>query len=162
MVGAKGSQSESAEDRLRNLGIELPSAPTPFGSYVEAVQTGNLLFLSGMLPAIDHKLKYVGRLGKEFDVEEGRAAAYTAALGALVTAKEHLGSLDRVIRVVRHSVFIATFGDFFDQPKVADGASDLFRDVFGFENMSVRSVIGVASLPLGSPIEVEVVFEVEL
>ena len=161
MVSAKGSQSESVERRLKALGIELPSAPRPFGSYVEAVQSGNLLFLTGMLPVVDHKPKYLGRLGKEFDTEAGRDAAYTAALGALAAAKEHLGSLDRVIRVVRHAVFIATSGDFFDQPKVADGASDLFRDVFGLENMSARLVIGVASLPLGVPIELEVIFEVE-
>jgi enamine deaminase RidA (YjgF/YER057c/UK114 family) len=131
------------------------------GSYVEAVQTGNLLFLSGLLPVIDHKPKYLGRLGKEVDVEAGRDAAYTAALGALSAAKEHLGSLDRVTRVVRHGVFMATFDDFFNQPKVADGASDLFRDVFGIEKMSARLVIGVASLPLGVPIELEVILEIE-
>jgi enamine deaminase RidA (YjgF/YER057c/UK114 family) len=146
---------------LQELGIELPAAPTPFGSYVEAVQTGNLLFLSGLIPVVDHKPKYLGRLGKEVDFEAGRDAAYTAALGALAAAKEHLGSLDRVTRVVRHGVFMATYGDFFNQPKVADGASDLFRDVFGIENMSARLVIGVASLPLGVPIELEVIFEVE-
>jgi enamine deaminase RidA (YjgF/YER057c/UK114 family) len=146
---------------LQELGIELPAAPTPLGSYVEAVQTGNLLFLSGLLPVVDHKPKYLGRLGKEVDVEAGRDAAYTAALGAFAAAKEHLGSLDRVTRVVRHGVFMATYGDFFNQPKVADGASDLFRDVFGIEHMSARLVIGVASLPLGVPIELEVIFEVE-
>ncbi len=146
---------------MQELGIELQAAPTPLGSYVEAVQTGNLLFLSGLLPVVDHKPKYLGRLGKEVDVEAGRDAAYTAALGALAAAKEHLGSLDRVTRVVRHGVFMATYGDFFNQPKVADGASDLFRDVFGIENMSARLVIGVASLPLGVPIELEVIFEVE-
>jgi enamine deaminase RidA (YjgF/YER057c/UK114 family) len=146
---------------LQDLGITLPSAPTPFGSYVEAVRTGNLLFLSGLLPVVDHKPKYLGRLGKEVDVEAGRDAARTAAFGALAAAKEHLGSLDRVVRVVRHGVFMATSGDFFNQPKVADGASDLFRDVFGIENMSARLVIGVASLPLGVPVELEVIFEVK-
>jgi enamine deaminase RidA (YjgF/YER057c/UK114 family) len=162
VVSAKAFQPDrSAERRLQDLGIQLPDAPTPLGSYVEAVQTGNLLFLSGLLPVVDHKPKYLGRLGKEIDVEAGRDAAYTAALGALAAAKEHLGSLDRVTRVIRHGVFMATFGDFFNQPKVADGASDLFRDVFGIEKMSARLVIGVASLPLGVPIELEVIFEVE-
>jgi enamine deaminase RidA (YjgF/YER057c/UK114 family) len=161
VVSAKDLQLESPERRLKDLGIELPSAPTPFGSYVEAVQTGNLLFLSGMLPVVNHKPKYIGRVGKEFDVEAGRDAAYTATLSALAAAKEHLGSLNRVTRVVRHGVFIATSGEFYDQPKVADGASDLLRDVFGRENMSARSVIGVASLPLGVPIELEVVFEIK-
>jgi enamine deaminase RidA (YjgF/YER057c/UK114 family) len=160
MVNAGGSQLGGAERRLQELSIQLPAPPTPFGSYVETVQTGNLLFLSGMLPVVDHKAKYIGRLGKELDAEAGRDAAYTAALGALAAAKAHLGSLDRVARVVRLGVFMATFGDFFDQPRVADAASDLFRDVFGIGKMAVRLVIGVASLPLGMPIELEVIFEV--
>jgi enamine deaminase RidA (YjgF/YER057c/UK114 family) len=160
MVTAKGGQPNSAELRLQELGIQLPAAPTPFGSYVETVLTGNLLFLSGMLPVVDHKPKYIGRVGKELDAEAGRDAAYTAALSALAAARKHLGSLDRVSRVVRLGVFIATSGDFFDQPKVADGASDLFRDLFGAEKLAVRLVIGVASLPLGMPIELEVILEV--
>ena len=155
-----GSRPDSAERRLQELGIQLPVAPTPFGTYVEALQTGNLLFLSGMLPVIDHKPKYLGRLGKELDAEAGRDAVYTAALNALAAAKDHLGSLDRVTRVVRLGVFMATSGDFFDQPRVADAVSDLFRDIFGIEKASVRLVIGVASLPLGMPIELEVIFEV--
>ena len=160
MVSRKVPLLGGAEGRLRDLGIELPAAPTPFGTYVETVQAGNLLFLSGMLPVVDHKPKYVGRVGKELDAAAGRDAAYTAALGVLAAARNHLGSLDRVIRVVRLGVFIATSGDFFDQPIVADAASDLFRDVFGIEKASTRLVIGVASLPLGVPIELDVIFEV--
>jgi len=160
MVSGKGLQSNSAERRLEELHIQLPAPPTPFGTYVETVRTGNLLFLSGMLPVADHKPQYIGRLGKEVDVEAGRDAAYTAALVALAAAKQHLGSLDRVTRVVRLGVFMATHGDFFDQPRVADGASDLFRDIFGGEKIPVRLVIGVASLPLGMPIELEIIFEV--
>jgi enamine deaminase RidA (YjgF/YER057c/UK114 family) len=113
-----------------------------------------------MLPVVDHKPKYLGRLGKELDADSGRDAVRTAALGALAAAKEHLGSLDRVTRVVRLGVFIATSGDFFDQPRVADAASDLFRDLFGSDKLAVRLVIGVASLPLGMPVELEVIFEV--
>jgi enamine deaminase RidA (YjgF/YER057c/UK114 family) len=160
MVTEMTEQSDSAERRLRELGIELPAAPTPFGSYVETVQAGNLLFLSGMLPVVDHKPKYLGRLGKELDAEAGRDAARTAVLSGLAAARQHLGSLDRVTRVVRLGVFLSTHGDFFDQPRVADGASDLLRDVFGPEKLAVRLVIGVASLPLGMPIEVELIFEV--
>ncbi len=160
MVSSKGSQSIGAERRLQDLGIHLPAAPAPFGSYVETLQTGNLLFLSGMLPVVDHKPQYVGRLGKELNAEAGRDAAYTAALSALAAAREHLGSLDRVTRVVRLGVFMATSGDFFDQPRVADAVSDLFQDIFGVEKTAVRLVIGVASLPLGMPIELEVIFEV--
>ncbi|MBB5343462.1 RidA family protein [Tunturibacter empetritectus] len=161
MVSRKGASAADVDSRLKELGIHLPAAPTPLGTYVEAVQTGNLLFLSGMLPIVDHKPKYVGRIGKELDAESGQDAARTAALNALATAKEHLGSLDRVTRVVRIGIFMATSGDFFDQPRVADGASDLFRDVFGTENLPVRLVIGVASLPLGLPVELEVIFEVK-
>ncbi len=113
-----------------------------------------------MLPVVNHKPKYLGRLGKELDAEMGRDAVRTAALGALAVAKEHLGSLDRVARVVRLGVFMATSGDFFDQPRVADAASDLFRNVFGADKMAVRLVIGVASLPLGMPVELDVIFEV--
>jgi enamine deaminase RidA (YjgF/YER057c/UK114 family) len=160
VVGGEGAQPGGAERRLQDLGIQLPAAATPFGTYVETLQTGNLLFFSGMLPVVDHKPKYLGRLGKELDAEAGRDAAYTAALGVLAAAKKHLGSLDRVTRVVRLGVFIATSGDFFDQPRVADAVSDLFRDVFGVDKMSVRLVIGVASLPFGMPIELDVIFEV--
>ena len=160
MVTRKASQPHGAEDRLRDLGIQLPAAPTPFGTYVEALRTGNLLFLSGMLPVVDHKPQYLGGLGKELDAKAGRDAARTAALSALAAARGYLGSLDRVTRVVRLGVFMATSGDFFDQPNVADGASDLFRDVFGADKIAVRLVIGVASLPLGMPVELEVIFEV--
>ena len=156
----KSSQLGGAESRLQGLSVQLPAAPTPYGSYVETLQTGNLLFLSGMLPVVDHKPKYLGRLGKELDAEAGRDAAYTAALSALAAAKQHLGSLNRVTRVVRLGVFMATSGDFFDQPGVADAVSDLFRDIFGSEKTAVRLVIGVASLPLGMPIELEVILEV--
>jgi enamine deaminase RidA (YjgF/YER057c/UK114 family) len=160
MVSGNGLPPAGADRRLQELGILLPESPTAFGTYVEAVQTGNLLFFSGMLPVVDHKPKYVGRLGKELDAEAGRDAVRTAALGVLAAAKKHLGSLDRVTRVVRLGVFIATSGDFFDQPRVADAVSDLFRDVFGADKTGVRLVIGVASLPLGVPIELEVIFEV--
>ncbi|MGH9475324.1 MAG: RidA family protein [Terriglobales bacterium] len=145
---------------MRELGIHLPAAPTPFGTYVEAVQTGNLLFLSGMLPVVDHKPKYSGRVGQELDVEAGRDAATVAALGALATAMQYLGSLNRVTRVVRLGVYIATAGDTVDQPRVADAVSELFRDIFGAEKASVRVIVGVASLPLNVPIELDVIFEV--
>ena len=160
LVAAEASGAAGAEKRLKERSIVLPTPPQPFGTYAETVQTGNLLFLTGMLPVVDHKPKYLGRLGKELDVEAGRDAVYTAALSALAAAKEHLGSLDRVTRVVRVGVFMATHGDFFDQPRVADAVSDLFRDIFGNDKLSARLVIGVASLPLGMPIELEVIFEV--
>ena len=160
MVSPGSSQAGKAEQRLQDLGIVLPKAPHPLGAYVEAVQTGSLLFLSGMLPVKDGKLQYIGRLGKEFEAEAGRDALRTSAMNALSTAKEHLGSLDRVTKVVSVKVYMATFGDFYNQPIVADAASELLRDVFGEDKMSVRSVLGVASLPLGTPVMLEVIFEV--
>ena len=161
MVSDKNSQPRSADRRLQDLGVELPPQPTPLGAYVEAVQTGNLLFLSGMLPVVEHKPKFVGRLGKELDANAGREAVRIAALNALSVARQKLASLDKVTRVVRLCVYLATHGDFLDQPKVADAASELFRDVFGEDKMSVRMVLGVASLPLNVPAVVEVILEVE-
>jgi enamine deaminase RidA (YjgF/YER057c/UK114 family) len=160
MVMRKDSQPASAERRLKDLGIELPAPPEPFGTYVEAVQTGNLLFLTGMLPTEGRAAKFVGRIGAELDVETGRKAAHRAALNALAVARKHLGSLDEVTRIVRLGVSMATSGDVRDQPKVADAASDLLQDVFGKEKNPCRLVYGVASLPLGTPVELEVIFEV--
>jgi enamine deaminase RidA (YjgF/YER057c/UK114 family) len=150
----------SAKQRLKNLGIDLPTPPQPFGTYAEAVQTGNLLFLSGMLPTEGRSAKFIGRVGAELDVETGRKAAYLAGLNALAVAREHLGSLDKVTRVIRLGVLVATAGDVRDQPKVADAASDLLQDVFGKEKNPCRLVYGVASLPLGTPVELEIIFEV--
>jgi enamine deaminase RidA (YjgF/YER057c/UK114 family) len=161
MVNSKGSQSANAERRLLELGIELTPPPTPFGAYVEAVQTGNLLFLSGMLPAVGHEPKFRGRLGKELDLNAGKEAVRFAALNVLSATRKKLDSLDKVTRVVRLCVYLATEGDFFDHAKVADAASELFRDVFGEDKTSVRMVLGVASLPLGMPVAVEVILEVE-
>jgi enamine deaminase RidA (YjgF/YER057c/UK114 family) len=150
----------SAEQRLKDLGIDLPTPPQPFGTYAEAVQTGNLLFLSGMLPTEGRSPKFIGRVGAELDVETGRKAAYLAGLNALAVAREHLGSLDKVTRVIRLGVLVATAGDVRDQPKVADAASDLLQEVFGKEKNPSRLVYGVASLPLGTPVELELIFEV--
>jgi enamine deaminase RidA (YjgF/YER057c/UK114 family) len=149
----------AAEQRLKERGIQLPTPPEPFGTYVEAVQTGNLLFLSGMLPTEGPGAKFIGRIGAELDVEAGRSAARLAALNGLAVAKQHLGTLDKVKRVVRLGVAVATSGDVRDQPKVADGASELLQDVFGKDKSPCRLVYGVASLPLGTSVELEIIFE---
>ena len=115
---------ESVEQKLKELGVELPAPPEPFGIYAEAVQTGNLLFLTGMLPTEGRSAKFVGRLGAELNLEEARDAARLAAINALAVARQHLGSLDKVTRIVRLGVSVATSGDVRDQPKVADGASE--------------------------------------
>jgi len=156
----EGSRPAGAEQRLKDLGINLPAPPEPFGTYVEAVQTGNLLFLTGMLPTEGHAAKFIGRVGAELGVEAGRKASYLAALNGLAVVREHLGSLDKVTRIVRLGVLVATSGDVRDQPKVADGASELLQDIFGKEKNPSRLVYGVASLPLGAPVELEIIFEV--
>jgi enamine deaminase RidA (YjgF/YER057c/UK114 family) len=155
------ANSTTPEQRLLELGIHLPDPPQPFGAYVPAVQTGNLLFLSGMLATSGHTATVAGIVGDDIDVDAGKKAAHTAALNGLALAKKHLGSLNRVTRVVRLGVYIAAAPQFTDHVKVADAASELFRDVLGEETMSSRLVIGVASLPLGSPVELEVILEIK-
>jgi enamine deaminase RidA (YjgF/YER057c/UK114 family) len=157
---SESSRPASAEQRLKELGIKVPTPPQPFGIYVEAVQTGDLLFLTGMLPTEGRSAKFIGRVGAELDVEAGRKAAHLAALNVLAVARQHLGSLDKVTRIVRLGVYVATSGDVRDQPRIADAASELLQDVFGKEKNPSRLVYGVASLPLGTPVELEIVFEV--
>lgn len=154
------TQSLTAEQKLKELRIELPAPPEPFGTYAEAVQTGNLLFLTGMLPTEGRSAKFVGRVGAELTVDVGREAARLAALNALAVARNYLGSLDKVTRIVRLGVSVATIGDVREQPKIADGASNLLQDVFGASKNPSRLVYGVASLPLGTPVELEIIFEV--
>lgn len=153
-------KTDSAEQRLQELGIALPRAPQPLGAYVEAVRTGNLLFLSGTLPIEGGKPSFRGRIGAELSIEEGRRATRLAALNALALAREYLSSLDKVARVVRLGISLVTAPDFLDHPKVADAASELFVDVFGADKTSTRLVLGMASLPLGLCVEVEVILEV--
>jgi enamine deaminase RidA (YjgF/YER057c/UK114 family) len=161
MVNLAKASAAGAEQRLQELRITLPPPPTPFGAYVEAVTIGNLVFFSGMLPVIDRKPQFIGRVGGELTAEDGRKAAEVATLSALSAVREHLGSLDKVKAVANLGVYIATEGDFRDHPKVADGASELLLEVFGEDKLSGRVVLGVASLPLGLPIEIELVVEVE-
>jgi enamine deaminase RidA (YjgF/YER057c/UK114 family) len=154
------TSTTTAEDRLARLGVHLPEAPSPFGAYVPAVQTGNLLFLSGMLATSGHAATVTGVVGSDLDVKAGRQAATTAALNVLALARKELGSLNRVRRVVRLGVYVAATPEFTEHPRVADAASELLRDVFGEQTVSSRLVFGVASLPLGSPVELEVILEV--
>jgi enamine deaminase RidA (YjgF/YER057c/UK114 family) len=160
MAAASSDAQASPEQRVRELRLTLPAPVEPFGSYVEAVQTGNLLFLSGMLPTEGRSAKFTGRVGAEVDVATARTAARLAALNVLAVARQQLGSLDKITRIVKLGVSIVTFGDVRDQPMIADAASELLQDVFGKEKNPVRCVYGVASLPLGVPVELEVIFEV--
>ena len=151
-LSGDGSRLATAEQQLRQLGIKLPAPPEPFGIYAEAVQTGNLLFLTGMLPTVGREAKFIGRIGAELDVEAGRGAAYLATLNALAVARQHLRSLDKVTRIVRLGVSVATSGDF---TRAAENRRWRFRVAApgGFpkrcKNPS-RLVYGVASLPLRS------------
>jgi enamine deaminase RidA (YjgF/YER057c/UK114 family) len=150
----------SAEQRLAELGITLPPPPSPFGSYVEAARSGNHVYFSGMVPVRGHEPIVRGRIGADLTTEQGKQAAEDAMLSGLAAAREFLGSLDHVTRVVKLAVYMVTTQDFVDHPKVADGASDLLLKVFGKEKLSGRLVFGVASLPLGMPVEIEIVLEV--
>lgn len=149
------------DQRLSELGIELPPANAPAGNYVPFVQTGNLLFISGQIPVVDGKPAFIGTVGAELSAEDGAAAAHTCALAILAQAREALdGDLDRVVRCVKLSGFVASTADFGDQPKVINGASDLMVEVFGEAGRHARAAVGMASLPLGVAVEIEAIFEV--
>ena len=150
-----------ASSRLRELGLVLPKPPTPLGHYIEVNRVGSLLFLSGTLPIADHKLVYAGRLGENLSVQQGREAARLAALNALALVQEHLGDMDRVKRLVKLIVLMVTTEQFVEHATVGDGASNLFALLFGPETGHVRVVYGVQSMPLGAPVMVDAVFEVE-
>ncbi len=152
---------DGLSSRLSELGIVLPAPPTPLGAYVESSDTGNLLFLSGTLPIVNRKLAIAGRLGENLSVKEGQEAARIASLNALAVAKEHLGCLDRLKKLVKLTVLIATTEQFTEHASVADGASNLFVQVFGPEAGHTRLVYGVQSLPVGTPVIVDTVFEIQ-
>ena len=160
MVVAGDGAAAGAEWRLQQLGIALPPPPRPVGEYVEVVRIGDLVFLSGMLPVVGHEPQFIGRVGSTLSAEDGRKAAEIACLGALSAVRSYLGSFDKVRAVAKLGVYIATEGDFRGHPKVADGASELLVRIFGRGMLSGRIVLGVASLPLGVPVEIELVFEV--
>ena len=146
--------------RLKELGIVLPAPPTPLGAYVEASDTGNLLFLSGTLPVVNRKLAISGRLGENLTVKDGQEAARIASLNALAAAQQYLGDLDRLKKLVKLTVLMATTDQFVEHATVAEGASNLFVQIFGHEAGHVRLVYGVQSLPVGAPVIVETIFEI--
>lgn len=150
----------SPEERLRQLQIELPQPPTPLARYVPAVLSGNLLFISGQLPLREGVLVAQGRLGAEVSLEAGVQAARTAAINALAATRSALGSLDRVARIVRLVGHVAATADFVDHPRVVDGASELLAEVFGEQGRHARVALGAVSLPLGAPVELELIVEV--
>jgi len=145
--------------RLAELGIALPAPPTHLGAYVESSDTGNLLFLSGVLPVVNRKLAISGRVGENLSVQQGQEAAGVASLNALAAANQHPGGLDRLKKLVKLTVLIATTEQFVDHAPVADGASKIFVQIFGPESGHARLVYGVQSLPVGAPVIVDCIFE---
>jgi enamine deaminase RidA (YjgF/YER057c/UK114 family) len=148
------------EARLAELGLDLPAAPRPVASYVPAVVSGNLVFLAGQVPMADGVLLWKGKVGAELDADAGADAARRCALQALAVLRDALGSLGRVRRIVKLSVFVASAPGFSEQPRVANGASDLLAEVFGEAGRHARTAVGVPELPLGAPVEVELVAEI--
>lgn len=151
----------NAEARLAELGITLPTRMAPAGSYVPAVQTGNLLFLSGAGPIGEDGKPVCGKLGRDMDVAQGQAAARLVALQLLATIRQELGSLDRVKRVVKVLGMVNCTPDFGEQPQVINGASDLFIELWGDAGRHARSAVGMSSLPVGIAVEIEMIVEVE-
>jgi enamine deaminase RidA (YjgF/YER057c/UK114 family) len=151
----------SPEERLKELGHELPPAPGPLGSYVPAAKSGNLLFISGMLPLKEGSLTRTGKVGMDLSVEEGKEHARTAAFNALSVLREYAGSLDNVIRCVKVTGYISSAPGFTGQPAVLNGASDLMAEVFGEAGKHARVAVGVSELPMNSPVEVEFIFELK-
>jgi enamine deaminase RidA (YjgF/YER057c/UK114 family) len=152
---------QSFDDRLKTLGIELPEPSRPGANYVQFVRTGDLLFLTGQLSQWNGERRFVGKLGREFGVEEGQQAARLCALNLLAHLRRALdGDLDRVVRCVRVAGYVNSVPEFVGQSQVINGASDLFVEVFGEAGRHTRMAVGVSALPYDVAVEVEAVFEV--
>jgi enamine deaminase RidA (YjgF/YER057c/UK114 family) len=154
-----GTGGVDAYARLAELGLTLPSVVPPLASYVPAVQSGNHVYVSGQLPMVDGKLPYGGKVGAEVPVEQGTELARYCALNALA-AIDALVGLGRLVKIVKLTGFVASAEGFTGQPAVVNGASNLFGDVLGEIGRHARSAVGVAELPLGAPVEVEVIAEI--
>jgi enamine deaminase RidA (YjgF/YER057c/UK114 family) len=150
----------SAEKKLKDLGITLPTPPQPIANYVRAVQVGNLLFVSGHGPYNDGKIKMAGKVGRELTVEEGYQVARNVGLNCLATVKDAIGDLGKVKRVVKILGMVHCTEDFKDQPKVINGCSDLLVEVFGEIGKHARSAVGMVALPNGIPVEIEMILDV--
>lgn len=148
------------EEKLKELGLELPQAPKPVATYVPAVRAGELLFLSGVLPMQNGQLAFTGKLGRELTVPQGMEAARVAILNALAIAKQELGSLDRIVRIVKVVGHVASAEGFTDQPQVLNGASDLLVAIFGEAGRHARVAIGAAELPRRAAVEIETILAV--
>lgn len=145
--------------RLAELKIVLPPVAAPVGSYIPGIRTGNLVLVSGQLPFVEGKLTATGKVGRDLTLEQAQAAARQAGLNALAIAAHTAGGIDNIRRIVRLAVFVNSAPGFFDQPKVANGASDLMTEIFGDAGLHVRAAVGAAELPLNAAVEVELMAE---
>ena len=161
MSGVAPASGATALERLRALGLTLPAVPSPAGSYVPAVRTGHLVFTAGQLPLVDGELAATGLVGLDVPPERARELAATAALNALAAAAQVAGGLDRILRAVKVVGYVASAPGFTAQPGVVDGASELLGRVLGDAGRHARSAVGVASLPKGAPVEVELIVAVQ-
>ncbi|MDN5806298.1 MAG: RidA family protein [Brevibacterium sp.] len=148
-------------DRIAELGLTLPDIAAPAGAYVPALRAGNYVYTSGQLPVVDGKLPATGHIGSDVDLETGYELARTAGLNALAAIAGVIGDLDKIVRVVKVTGFVNSADDFTQQPSVINGVSELYGEIFGDRGQHTRSAVGVNTLPLGTPVEVEVVVEVE-
>lgn len=148
------------EAKLKSMNISLPSPQKPFASYRSAVRSGNLLFIAGQGPTREGKILMTGKLGEKVSIEDGKEAARLSVINALAIAKQHLGGLDKVKQVVRATIYVASTPSFVHQPQVADGATDLLRELWGEDGLPARAAVGVPVLPMDIPVEVEIAFEV--
>lgn len=155
------SASDSIAARLAGLGIQLPEPAAPVAAYVPAVEIGGFLYISGQLPFREDGSLITGRLGEDYDVSHGQEAAERCAVMLLAQMKRALGSLDRVERIVKLGAFVASDPHFTEQPKVANGASELMEKVFGEAGRHARSAVGVPVLPLGAAVEVDAIVAVK-
>jgi len=149
------------EERLKELGIELTEAPKHLGSYVPCVRSGNLLFLSGILPLRTGKLTRTGRVGESVTLQQAQEDAKQIAINALSILKSHTGSLDKINRCIKLNGYVASAPDFTEQPKVLNAASDLLFKIFGDAGKHARAAVGVYVLPLNSPVEIDFIFEIK-
>jgi enamine deaminase RidA (YjgF/YER057c/UK114 family) len=150
------------EDKIKELGLEIPEAPKPVAAYIPAVQADDLVYTSGQLPMVDGELKYKGKLGADLTVEEGYEAAKYCALNCLSVIKGLVGDLDRVAQIVKVNGYVASAEGFTDQHKVVNGASELLVQVFGEAGRHARVAVGVAELPLGVAVEVEMIVKLKV
>lgn len=149
------------EEKLNELGLTLPQVAKPLAAYVPALRVGNLVMTSGQVPLVEGVIKYKGKLGKDLTEEDGKKAAEICALNCLAAIKSVAGDLDKINRVVKLVVFVASAEGFVNQPEVANGASELVGKVFGEAGKHTRSAVGVSELPKGSAVEIEMIVELK-